>query len=96
MSLGPFKDATLENRFEQEFDSENGHGRVWADYAVRGGARMILHVEAEQGLRGTGAAGRFMQSMAEYAREKGLKLFPRCSYAVAWHKRHPDYDDVLA
>ena len=37
-----------------------------------------------------------MQSLADHARETGLKLFPRCSYAVAWHKRHPDYDDVLA
>ena len=62
----------------------------------RGGARVILHVEAEPGLRGSGAAGRFMQSMAEHARENGLRLFPRCSYAVTWHKRHPDYDDVLA
>ncbi|WP_395946048.1 GNAT family N-acetyltransferase [Brevundimonas sp.] len=94
--MGQFRDATDENRFEQEFEGEAGAGQVWADYAVRGGARMILHVEAEQSLRGSGAAGRFMQSMAEYAREKGLRLFPRCSYAVMWHKRHPDYDDVLA
>lgn len=94
--MGQFRDDAGENRFAQDFEGENGAGRVWADYAVRGDARMILHVEAEQGLRGSGAAGAFMQSMAEYAREKGLRLFPRCSYAVIWHKRHPDYDDVLA
>ncbi|WP_292226593.1 GNAT family N-acetyltransferase [Brevundimonas sp.] len=94
--MGQFKDDAIENRFEQDFDGDAGAGKVWAEYAVRGGARMILHVEAEQGLRGSGAAAKFMQSMAEYAREKGLMLFPRCSYAVAWHKRHPDYDDVLA
>ena len=91
-----FSDAAGENRFEQTFDDDKGAGLVWADYAVRGDARMILHVEAERSLRGTGAAGRFMQAMAEHAREAGLKLFPQCSYAVAWHKRHPDYDDVLA
>ncbi len=94
--MGQFRDEPSENRFEQDFDNETGGGRVWADYAVRGGARMILHVEAEQGLRGSGAAGKFMQSMAEHAREKGIRLFPRCSYAVLWHRRHPDYDDVLA
>lgn len=94
--MGQFRDAASENRFEQHFEGEAGSGRVWADYDVRGGARMILHVEAEQELRGSGAAGRFMQSMAEYAREKGLRLVPRCSYAVLWHRRHPDYDDVLA
>lgn len=94
--MGQFRDDAGENRLEQEFDTETGGGQVWADYAVRGGARVILHVEAEPGLRGSGAAGRFMQSMAEHARENGLRLFPRCSYAVTWHKRHPDYDDVLA
>ena len=94
--MGQFRDAAGENRFEQTFDDDKGAGLVWADYAVRGDARMILHVEAERSLRGTGAAGRFMQAMAEHAREAGLKLFPQCSYAVAWHKRHPDYDAVLA
>ena len=83
--MGQFKDVEGDNRFEQAFDDDKGAGLVWADYAVKGDARMILHVEAEQSLRGSGAAGRFMQAMAEHARETGLKLFPRCSYAVAWH-----------
>ena len=95
--MSGFRDEPEARRFVEEFTAEDGtEHEVWADYAVRGGARVILHVEAEPGLRGSGAAGRFMQSMAEHARENGLRLFPRCSYAVTWHKRHPDYDDVLA
>ncbi len=94
--MGQFKDIEGDNRFEQAFDDDKGAGLVWADYAVKGDARIILHVEAEPSLRGSGAAGRFMQSLGDHARQTGLKLFPRCSYAVAWHKRHPDYDDVLA
>jgi len=90
--MGQFRDDAAAHRFEQDFDD----GQVWADYAATNGTRIILHVEAEPPLRGTGASGRFMQAMAEHARESGLKLFPRCSYAVVWHKRHPDYDDVLA
>lgn len=93
---GQLIDKADENRFEQAFKSDGGDGQVWADYAVRGDARMILHVEADQTLRGSGAAGRFMQALAEHARETGIKLYPQCTYAVAWHKRHPDYDDVLA
>ena len=68
---------------------------VFADYAVQGSTRVILHVEADPALRGTGAAGQFMQSLAQHARAEGLKLAPRCSYAVAWLKRHPEYDDVV-
>lgn len=92
-----FRDVQAEQRFEQGFTDPEGQLRtVFADYAVQGGTRVILHVEADPALRGTGAAGQFMQALAEHARAENLKLAPRCSYAVAWLKRHPDFDDVTA
>ena len=92
-----FRDVTAEHRFEQGFVDDDGEMRtVFADYATQGDTRVILHVEADPRLRGGGAAGAFMQSLAEHARAEGLKLAPRCSYAVAWLKRHPEYDDVVA
>ena len=96
-----FRDVVAAHRFEQGFADPDGQTRtVWADYAVQktddgGERRAILHVEAEDELRGTGAAGRFMQQLADHARDEKLILTPRCSYAVAWFKRHPDYADVL-
>lgn len=92
--MSDFRDLPDDQRFEQTFSDPDG--RVWADYAVQGGRRAILHVEAEDALRGSGAAGKFMQNLADHARAEDLKLTPRCSYAVAWFKRHKDYDDVLA
>lgn len=90
-----FRDVRAEQRFEQGFSDSDGRLRtVFADYAVQGATRLILHVEADPALRGTGAAGRFMQALAEHARAEGLKLTPRCSYAVAWLKRHPEFDDL--
>jgi len=95
--MSDFRDVTAEQRFEQGFTDADGALRaVWADYAVQGDIRAILHVEAEDELRGSGAAGQFMQSLADHARAENLKLAPRCSYAVAWFKRHPDYADILA
>ena len=92
-----FRDVRADQRFEQGFADAQGQLRtVFADYAVQGQTRVILHVEADPALRGTGAAGRFMQALAEHARAEGLKLAPRCSYAVAWLKRHPEFDDVVA
>ncbi len=89
------RDVIAHQRFEQGFSDPEGQLRaVFADYAVQGSTRVILHVEADPALRGTGAAGQFMQSLAQHARAEGLKLAPRCSYAVAWLKRHPEYDDV--
>ena len=89
------RDVIADQRFEQGFSDPEGQLRtVFADYAVQGNTRVILHVEADPALRGTGAAGQFMQALAEHARAEGLKLAPRCSYAVAWLKRHPEFDDI--
>lgn len=91
-----FRDVAAEQRFEQGFMDDEGETRVvFADYAVQGDTRVILHVEADPHLRGGGAAGRFMQALAEHARAEGLKLDPRCGYAVVWLKRHREYDDVV-
>ena len=94
--MSDFRDVTSEQRFEQGFADADGILRaVWADYAVQGDRRAILHVEAAEQLRGSGAAGQFMQRLADHARTEKITLVPRCSYAVAWFKRHPDYADVL-
>lgn len=81
-----------ENRLTLPFDE----GDVWVDYARQGDTLALLHVEADPALRGSGAAGKFMQATVDFARAEGLKLRPVCSYAVAWLKRHPDAHDVLA
>lgn len=92
-----FRDVRASQRFEQGFAGPDGETRtVFADYAAQGKIRTILHVEADPALRGTGASGRFMQALSEHARAEGLKLVPRCGYAVAWLKRHPEFDDLLA
>ena len=63
---------------------------VFADYR-RDGARLYIdHVEAPVALRGTGAAGRFMEKLARDARAEGLTLVPICSYAAHWLRRHPE------
>lgn len=91
------RDVRANQRFEQGFVDPEGQVRaVFADYAVQGDTRVILHVEADPALRGSGAAGQFMQALADHARAEKLKLAPRCGYAVAWLKRHPEYDDVVA
>lgn len=95
--MSDLRDVIDKRRYEQGFADADGTVRcVWADYADRGDARAILHVEAEPELRGTGASGRFMQSLAGRARREQTKLIPICGYAVAWFRRHPDQADVLA
>lgn len=91
-----FRDDSAASRFEERFETDQGSGQVFADYDAQRDTRTILHVEAEDALRGSGAASQFMQSLTDHARAEKLKLVPRCGYAVAWYKRHPEAADVLA
>jgi predicted GNAT family acetyltransferase len=91
--MSEVKDNPARGRFEMV---EAGQV-VFADYR-RDGARLIIdHVEAPVALRGTGAAGRFMEGLVAEARRQGATLVPVCSYAVDWLRRHPKLSqDVVA
>jgi uncharacterized protein len=69
---------------------------VWADYRRQGGRLVIDHVEAPAALRGTGASGRFMAGLARYARDRGEKIVPLCSYAAHWLQRSAEHRDLIA
>jgi len=79
------KDNLALGRFEM---IEQGQ-TVFADYRRDEGRLFIDHVEAPPALRGTGAAGRFMEALVAAARMEGATLVPICSYAVDWLRRHP-------
>jgi len=79
------------HRFEIE---ENGH-IAFANYRTHDGRYVLTHVEADQELRGTGAAARLMEAIVAHARANNLKLVPRCSYAVAWFARHSEASDLI-
>ena len=84
-------DNAEQSRFEL---TENGL-TVFAQYRHHDKAYVITHVEADPGLRGTGAAGRLMDAIIASARQNAFQIVPRCSYATAWFKRHPEAADVI-
>ncbi|WP_207480419.1 GNAT family N-acetyltransferase [Arenibaculum pallidiluteum] len=88
----PVTDNRGRSRFELEVDGL----LAFADYRRGGSVIQILHVEAAVPLRGTGAAGRLMQGIAERAREEGAKIVPYCGYARAWFRRNKGSQDLLA
>jgi predicted GNAT family acetyltransferase len=96
MSMNTFRDDPAAHRASMDFDADGKTAEVWVDYSRQGDTLALLHVEADTALRGSGAAGTFMQALTDYARAEGLKLRPVCSYAVAWLRRHKEAADVVA
>jgi predicted GNAT family acetyltransferase len=84
-----------DNAADQRFELEVEGGVVFADYKREGYILHILHVEAPMQLRGTGAAGRLMEGIMQFARAHKEKVNPICSYAAAWLRRNPDYAELV-
>lgn len=57
---------------------------------------VILHTGVPPELGGRGIAAQLTEAALAAARENGWKVRPRCSYAAAYFKRHPEYNDLLA
>jgi len=80
-----------ERQYEQEID---GH-IVFAKIRKQDGTLYINHVEAPAALRGTGAAGRFMNDFMQLLRAEDVKkVVPFCGYAAHWLSKHPEYSDI--
>lgn len=60
------------------------------------GVLVIDHTGVPAALEGRSIAGKLMERAIDEAREKGLRIEPRCSYVVAAFRRHSDWSDVLA
>lgn len=79
------------SRFELE---SQGH-ITFANYRLEKNILFIDYVFAPEELRGTGAAGKLMKEICDFAKTENLKITPICGYAVAWLKKHKDYHDLL-
>jgi predicted GNAT family acetyltransferase len=55
---------------------------------------VIAHVGVYPEHRGQGVAGKIVDAALEYAREKGLRVIPMCSYAAAYIRRNPRHMEL--
>ena len=88
--------SVVDNAQLHRFELEEDGLTAFATYRRAGDVFTLPHVEAPPALRGKGTAGRLMDGIAALARAHGYKIVPRCPYAAAWFKRHPEAGDVLA
>lgn len=75
--------------------SENGHD-AFVEYEREGSTLAINHTEVPPEIGGRGIAGKLVEAVLRYARDEGLKVLPRCSYADAYMRRHAEYEELRA
>lgn len=84
---------------------ENGRGHFYINenneqiaemvIGVSGNDLAVYHTEVLPSAEGKGLAKQLLKAMADYARDKNLKVIALCPYVSAQFKRHPDeYEDI--
>lgn len=86
----------VDNAARQRFELEEQGLTAFADYRRQDGVLVLPHVEAPPELRGAGTAGRLMEGLLTLVRARGEKVRPVCGYAVAYLRRHKDWQDLVA
>lgn len=65
-------------------------------YPTECGEIVVNHTFVGPSLRGQGIAKKLVDRTVEYAREKNLKIVPRCSYVREVMNQDECYKDILA
>lgn len=60
------------------------------------GVSTIDHTFVDPSMRGEGIASKLVKLAADKILSEGNKIAATCSYAVAWFKRHPEYNLVCS
>lgn len=79
------------------FFIEENHERVamLAYTITKRNALIIQHTEVEKSLQGNNIGYDLVERVVEYAREKGIKIIPQCSFAQSIFRHEPAFSDVL-
>ena len=66
------------------------------DYSLGKGWIALLHTEVIDGYEGQGIGSRLVSAVLDDARQRGLKVVPKCPFVARWLERHPEQQDVLS
>ena len=69
--------------------------KAFLTYKVVGNVMELIETYTPPEFRGKGIAALMVKEAIKYAREKGLRMKPVCSYAIYFFKKHKEERDVL-
>lgn len=65
-------------------------------YSVENGVIVMPHTVVEPQYEGRGIGGLLAETALDDARERGLKVAPRCWFVAAYIEKNPEYADLVA
>jgi uncharacterized protein len=88
--------AVHDNPARSRFELDVGGVTAVANYQLKGGVMTFTHTEVPPQARHGGIASQLIAGALAAARDRGLKVVPRCSFVRAYVDNHPETRDLLA
>ena len=68
----------------------------FAEYDLTDGGIAFTHTVVDDAYEGQGIGSALARAVLDDARDRGLRVTPRCSFLKAYMERHPEYLDLMA
>ena len=88
--------AVRDNAARHRYELEVQGSLAFIDYRRSGHVVTLTHAEVPESLRGGGIGSALVRGVLEFARSQGDRIIPRCSFVLAYLRRHPEFDDLRA
>lgn len=88
--------ALVKNEKEHRFEMKVGDHLALIVYKEWPGRIALEHTEVEAALEGKGAGTAIIEKTLDYIEQHHLKLIPLCPMVVAYIKRHPEWNRIVA
>jgi predicted GNAT family acetyltransferase len=56
---------------------------------------VLIHTETLEAFAGHGVGAHLVQAVLDEARDRGLRVVPRCPFVARYIKEHPEYQDLV-
>jgi uncharacterized protein len=88
-------DTVRDNPALKRFELDLNGSTAVAYYELAPGVITFRHTEVQPELSGHGIGSRLVRGALESARQRGLKVVPKCPFVAAYMAKHPEFNDLL-
>jgi predicted GNAT family acetyltransferase len=85
-------DSPERSRYEASLD---GSRVGFAEYRLDGSTIVFTHTEVDDATEGQGVGSALAKAALEDARDRGLRVVPRCRFIAAFIGRHDEYLELV-
>ncbi len=86
----------VDNKEASRWEARLGDHLAVLNYALMDQEITLIHTGVPESLEGQGVGAKLVQTALDQARQDNLLVIPRCPFAAAYIKRHPEYRDLVA